>query len=134
MTNQPINAQAVVAGADDIRSLERARLKALVGRDMTFAWQVHAADFQLITPIGHIYSRDRYLGEIEAGELKYLMWEPQTIEVRLRTNMAVLRYKARLQVDSGQGDTASLHCWHTDSYELHDGFWRVVWSQATTIR
>jgi hypothetical protein len=62
------------------------------------------------------------------------MWEPEAIEVRLKNDMAVLRYKAKLQVASGQGEASSIHCWHIDSYELNDGFWRVVWSQATAIR
>jgi hypothetical protein len=134
MTTPSINAQAVVTHADDFRALERARLKALVDRDMALAWQLHAADFQLVTPIGYAYTRDRYLGQIDAGELKYLTWEPQAIDVRLTPDMALLRYKATLQVDSGQHQPSPMQCWHIDSYELHDGFWRVVWSQATAIR
>ena len=71
MTAQQINAFELIANADDFRELERSRLRALVERGMTLAWQLHSEVFQLITPTGYSYSRDRYLGEIETGQLKY---------------------------------------------------------------
>jgi hypothetical protein len=134
MTQPPINAAALVVGVDDFRALERSRLRALVDKDMPLARQLHAADFQLVTPTGSMYSRDRYLGEIESGQLTYFVWEPGPIEVRLNPTMALLRYPARIEVDSGAGRSAAFRCWHTDSYELIDGFWQLVWSQATATR
>ncbi len=134
MTDLPINAVELVANADDFRELERSRLRALVARDMALAWQLHAQDFQLVAPIGYSYSRDRYLGEIETGLLQYLAWEPHAIEVRLHATVALLRYQATLKVDSGAGPASTFDCWHTDSYELIDGLWQVVWSQASAIR
>ena len=101
---------------------------------MDLARQLHAADFQLITPTGHQYARDQYLDEIETGELKYVAWDPEEMDVRMHASVAMLRYRARLQVDSGTGQVSIFHCWHTDSYELIDGLWQVVWSQATAIR
>ena len=100
---------------------------------MDLARQLHAVDFQLITPTGHQYLREQYLAEIETGELKYLAWHPEKMQVRMRANVAMLRYRARLEVDSGRGRPSTFHCWHTDSYELIDGLWQVVWSQATAI-
>jgi hypothetical protein len=35
---------------------------------------------------------------------------------------------------SESGEPSSFACWHTDSYELHNGSWQVVWSQATLVR
>lgn len=102
MAEQGINALERVADADDFRELERSRVRALVERNMELARLLHATEFQLITPTGHSYTRDQYLGEIE--------------------------------VDSGGGYIASFRCWHTDSYELVEGFWQVVWSQATAIK
>ena len=134
MTEPRINAQARILQDDDFRELERSRLRALVEGDLGLAWQLHAADFQLITPNGFSYSRDAYLGEIETGQLKYLRWEPGPIEVRLHGSVALLRYQAKLEVDSGEGRALSLQCWHTDAYELHNELWQVIWSQATAIR
>jgi len=100
---------------------------------MGLARQLHGADFQLITPTGHLYLRKQYLGEIETGQLKYLAWDPKQIEVRMHATVAMLRYQARLEVDSGRGQASIYYCWHTDSYELINGLWQVVWSQATSV-
>jgi hypothetical protein len=123
-----------VTNAEAIRELERSRLRALVQRNMGLARQLHAVDFQLITPTCHLYLAEQYLGEIETGQLKYLAWDPQEMEVRMHTNVTLLRYQAKLEVDSGTGRPSTFHCWHTDSYELLNGLWQVVWSQATAIR
>ncbi len=47
--------------------------------------------------------------------------------------IALLRYRARIVVRSGDGPAADLACWHTDCYELRSGHWQAVWSQATAI-
>ena len=134
MTAQKINASARITGANAFRELEQSRLRALVERNMELARQLHAVDFQLITPTGHQYVKDQYLDEIETGQLKYIAWDPEEMQIRMHANVTLLRYQARLEVDSGRGQASIFHCWHTDSYELIDGLWQVVWSQATAIR
>ena len=115
---------------DDIRALEHARVQSLLQRDMPTAWRLHAPDYQLITPSGAAWSRERYLGMVEAGSLVYLQWQAGAMQVRLRGSMAVVRYLATLQLDAG----TAFRCWHTDSYEQTKGQWQAVWSQATAIR
>lgn len=120
--------------ADSIRNTERARLRALVSADIDVARSFHSPDFQLITPIGVALSQDEYLGAIAAGQIKYLVWEPETINVRIYGNVALIRYQAKLEVVF-DGHTVPLsRYWHTDTYEQHDGRWLVVWSQATAIK
>lgn len=102
-------------------------------RNLALAWPLHAADFQLITPTGRCLTREQYLGAIEAGTLRYFRWEPGPIEVRLHEKVALLRYQATLEVDSGKGRGTPFQCWHIDTYELNDQAWQVVWSQATAI-
>lgn len=118
---------------DHIRETERTRLRALVAADVPAAKDLHAEDFQLITPIGVALSRDEYLGAIGAGQIKYRAWEPGEIAVRLYIAAAVIRYRARLEVIFNGHPVASGEYWHTDAYELRDGNWVVVWSQATAI-
>jgi hypothetical protein len=120
-TEQTINTFELVNSADAFRELERSRLRALVQQNMRLARQLHALDFQLITPTGHVYRVEQYLGEIETGQLKYLAWDPQEMEVRMHTTVTLLRYQAKLEVDSGTGQPSTFHCWHTDSYELLNG-------------
>jgi hypothetical protein len=120
--------------ADYIKALENTRIQALLARDMPRLWQLHAAEYQLITPPGRTFTRERYLGEIESGNLRYLKWEPGPMETRTSAHMAVVRYQATLELDSGNGRGTPFPCWHTDSYELRGDTWKAVWSQATAIR
>lgn len=134
MINQSISATADASVADELREIERSRLRALVARDMALAVKLHAPNFQLVTPAGNAFTREQYLGKIERGELRYLRWEPEEIAVRLHGEMAVLRYQAALELDSGNGQGTPFRCWHIDSYELNDSHWQVVWSQATRLK
>jgi hypothetical protein len=86
------------------------------------------------TPRGATYSRESYLGAVEEGRIVYLKWEAADILVRRFAGVALLRYRAELEMPDASGEHSSFGCWHTDSYELHNGFWQVVWSQATRIR
>lgn len=121
------------AEADQIRATERERLRALVTADIETARRLHADDFQLINPLGGSLSKEQYLGGIASGELDYLVWEPELIEVRLYGRAALIRYQSRLEIVV-RGQKISLRrYWHTDSYEKRGGRWQVVWSQATEV-
>lgn len=119
--------------AEQIREVERARLKALVAGDLDAADSLHADDFQLITPVGMLLDRAQYLGAIATGQIDYVSWEPGPIDVRLAGSVATIRYRAELEVIFGGHRVARSGYWHTDSYEIHDGRWQAVWSQATAI-
>lgn len=128
--------------SDEIRALERTRLKVLVSGDMDTAYRLHAPEFVLITPSGLRLTRDEYLNTIAAGRLKYLVWEPiSEIEVRHYGDAAFIRYRSRLDVVSGDPQTVADDApikpsdtyWHTDLYERRAGGWQVLWSQATKI-
>jgi Domain of unknown function (DUF4440) len=121
------DAQAVLAGA--LRAIERSRIQALVQRDVAVLRQLHAPEYQLITPAGRVFTREHYLAAIEA-EPFYTGWDAGEMQARVSAQMAVLRYRAQLSFPSGK----SLDCWHTDHYEWRDGQWQAVWSQATEIR
>ena len=120
--------------ADAIRSIERTRVQALVQGDIETARPLHADDFQLITPLGDSLTKEQYLGAIDSGIVDYLVWDPETIEVRLYGSAAVVRYQGQSEVIT-QGQKISLRrYWYTDLYEQREGQWQVVWSQATQAR
>jgi Domain of unknown function (DUF4440) len=119
---------------DHIRQIELARIQALLLRDMERAWRLHSPEYQLITPSGTALARERYLGKIASGELTYIQWKPGHMHVRLTEKMALLRYQVTLELDTGDGHGTPFECWHTDSYELNEGAWQAVWSQATAIK
>lgn len=119
---------------DFFRSLERTRLEALVHKNMALAQQLHAPDFQLVTPTGAALTREEYLGKVASGDLNYFKWEPGEIAVRLFADVALLRYRADLVMGPQPESASSFSCWHTDSCEKRGEAWQVVLSQATLIR
>jgi len=121
---------AVAAGDEFFRELEARRTMALVERDLDTLEQLHAEEYQLVTPAGKVFSREAYLGAIKDGPF-YAAWDALgEVQVRRSERMAVVRYRARLRFPSGR----VVVCWHTDSYELRSAGWQAVWSQATEIR
>ncbi|MFK7847196.1 MAG: nuclear transport factor 2 family protein [Rhodothermales bacterium] len=120
--------------ADSIRELENKRLSALVEADSITANLLHANDFQLINPSGRTYSKEQYLGGIASGHLDYTIFRPDSeIQVRVDETSAVIRYRSILEITVGEQYYPPTSFWHTDTYELRDGQWQVVWSQATTV-
>lgn len=121
--------------SEKLRAIEHSRLRSLVKSDMITADSLHADDFQLINPFGGTLTKDQYLKAIASGEVDYLLWKPGAIEVRLYENAAVLRYQAEIKIKvKSAPDAPEGKFWHTDLYELRNGQWKVVWSQATLIR
>jgi hypothetical protein len=118
-----------VPPAEFFRTLEVRRTRALVERDLATLDELHAPDYQLITPSGTVLSREAYLDAIKAGPF-YAAWEIGAMSVRTSAHMAVVRYQALLRFPSGR----EVACWHTDSYERRSRRWQAVWSQATEIR
>jgi hypothetical protein len=131
LTCQSVRAQDE---AEQLRATEQERLRSLVEVDMDTARRLHADDFQLVNPSGATLTKDQYLGQIESGELDYVLWEPGPIAVRRFADAAVLRYQARAQAVVAGQRTPLRSFWHTDVYERRNGRWQVVWSQATLIQ
>lgn len=126
---------AVVAEAEQLRATERERLRALVQGDLPVADRLHADDFQLINPAGGVWSKEQYLGGIASGEIDYQVWEPDSpIDVRLYGQVALMRYRSRLDIIVAGRHVGLRHYWHTDSYEQRNGQWQCVWPHATHIQ
>jgi hypothetical protein len=114
--------------AEFFRALEARRTRALVERNLAAIEELHAPDYQLISPAGIRFTRARYL-ELIAAEPFYAAWDHGPIEVRVSAEMAVVRYPATITFPSGK----VVNVWHTDTYELRASSWVAVWSQATEL-
>jgi hypothetical protein len=139
MAQEPANHEDHVTGdtmgeADLIRATERQRLRALVDANEELTRQLHADQFQLINPSGAAVSKEQYLEGIVTGEINYLVWEPESMAVRIHGAMAIIRYQAQLEIIVRGQHIPLKRYWHTDSYEKHDGRWQVVWSHATEMQ
>jgi hypothetical protein len=117
-----------------LADVERRRLRALVDADLPSADELHADDFQLITPGGDSLSKEDYLGAVASGSIDYLVWEPEAIDARVSGDAACLRYLSTIDIKVDGIPLGSGQYWHTDLYEKRDGRWQVVWSQATRAR
>jgi len=117
---------------DELRSIELKRTRALVEADMKTARQLLADDFQLITPMGGVLSKQEYLAQVESGAIDYLEWKPETIEVKALGDAAVIRYRAAIRIVVKAAPNAPQgRIWFTDLYEKRKGQWQIVWSQGT---
>jgi hypothetical protein len=117
------------ANENFFRALEDQRTRALVAQDLQVLQDLHAPEYELITPAGRVFKRAEYLDAI-AREPFYSGWEASDMSFRISAGMAIIRYKALLTFPSGR----KVLCWHTDSYENRAGRWQAVWSQATELR
>ena len=120
--------------ANDVRALERTRLRSLVDADMETARRLHADDYELVTPGAARLSKEAYLGAIASGEINYRVFEPVSdIDVLvLGEAAAAVRYVAMIDIDFGSG-TDVVRAVHTDLWARRDGAWQAVWSQATQM-
>ena len=120
--------------AERIRLIERERLRALVDSDLNTARRLHSDDFQLINPAGMPLTKQEYLSGIEAGQPDYVAWEAGDIAVKLRGDLAVIRYRdVRFDVNSGGRPVHRGPMYHTNVYERREGRWQAVWSQASGV-
>ena len=120
--------------ADELRRLERDRLRSLVEPNLALARRLHADDYQLIPPGGSPLSGAEYLAGIESGGMRYAVFEPASeIAVVELGEGAALRYQARIDIHFPDGRDGGLF-WHTDVWRRVDGRWQAVWSQATRIQ
>ena len=119
---------------DAIRDIQRERTGALLAVNIETARRIYADDFQLITPLGAVFSKNEYLGAVEAGVLRYSVLELDSpLQVRVYGDVALVRYRTQIEIEvQGQRYSRSPY-WFTDAYEKRDGQWQIVWSQGTGI-
>jgi hypothetical protein len=128
------SSSAAQSVADEIRATEGERLRSLFNGDMDVARRLIADDFQLVTPLGALFSKEQYLGGIAAGHLRYVFFEVDSpIDVRTYGEVVLIRYRAQAEVEVQGQRYARAPYWFTDAYERRDGRWQIVWSQGTGI-
>ena len=120
--------------SEAVQAIDRERLAALLNADMQTAGRIHADDFQLITPLGAVFSKDQYLGAIAAGVIKYVVMELESpVDARVYGNVVLIRYRAAIEIDVQGQRYPRASYWFTDAYEKRDERWQIVWSQGTGI-
>jgi hypothetical protein len=127
-----MNASAAASDSEGVREVQKARSTALLACDLETLRRIHADDFQLITPLGVVLSKDEYLGAVENGILKYQVLElDSAIDLRFYDIVVVIRYRAQIEIDVQGQNYPRAGYWFTDMYEDREGRWQIVWSQGT---
>jgi hypothetical protein len=127
--------------AEQVRTLERTRLRAVVNADTAAVGRQLAPDFEGINVIGTKATRTGTLASIGGGVdfasigggVDFVSITPVTpSRVRLYGNTAAARFQVAFVVVAGPDRVE--HCaWFTDLLEKHAGSWQLVWSQTTPI-
>jgi len=117
---------------NEIIDFEKTRLKALVDADITTAEPMHAEEFELISPIAFVFTKELYLGQIESGYIDYKQWDFNDASVKHYRNIALIRYSDTEFCVFQDGELAcTTLLTHTNLYEKRNGKWKIVWSQAS---
>ena len=122
------------SGETEPAAVELRRVQALVTVDLAVADELHASDFELITPGGEARSKEQYLGRIASGQTDYQVWEPDEISARASGDVGCVRYRSTMNAIIDGHETGLRQLWHKEFYEKNNGRWQVVWSHATTVR
>ena len=119
---------------DELRALEQQRIAAITGKDADALQRLLADDYHLINPGGQQVGKFDLVNGIREGFISYSLWEVDgAMAVVSSETMAVVRYRASLQVTVQGEAQPPQRLWHTEVYQQRDGAWQAVISQDTRI-
>jgi uncharacterized protein (TIGR02246 family) len=119
---------------DELRALEQQRISAITGKDADALQRLLADDYHLINPGGQQVGKFDLVNGIREGFISYSLWEVDgAMAVVLSETMAVVRYRASLQVTVQGEAQPPQRLWHTEVYQQRDGAWQAVLSQDTRV-
>jgi hypothetical protein len=119
---------------DELRALEHQRIDAITSKDIDALQPLLADDYHLINPGGQQVGKFDLINGIREGFIAYTLWEVDgAMSVLASDTLAVVRYRASLQV-SVQGEAQPpQRLWHTEVYEKRDTAWQAIMSQDTRV-
>ena len=118
--------------AEEVRAVERQRFAALGRGDISALSNILSDDLTYTHSNGVFDSKVELLNKLQSGALKYEVFEPEEIAVRVYGNTAVLTGIAHGKAwANGTPNTFRLR--YTDMYVLTGNAWRMVAWQSTRI-
>ncbi len=119
---------------DELKAIEQQRITAITGKDADALQRLLADDYHLITPGGQQVGKFDLVNGIREGFISYSLWEVDgAMAVVASEAMAVVRYRASLQVTVQGEAQPPQRLWHTEVYQQRDGAWQAVMSQDTRV-
>ena len=119
---------------DELRAIEQQRIAAILSKDADALQRLLADDYHVINPGGQQVGKFDLINGLREGYIAYTLWDVDgAMGVVGSETLAVVRYRASLQV-SVQGEAQPpQRLWHTEVFEKRDGAWQAVMSQDTRV-
>ncbi len=118
--------------AEEVGAVERQRFAALGRGDIPALSNILSDDLTYTHSNGVFDSKAELLNKLQSGALKYEVFEPEEITVRVYGNTAVLTGIAHGK-SWANGTLNTFRLRYTDMYVLAEGSWRMVVWQSTRI-
>ena len=117
----------------EVRAAETARTNALVHGDIAALEKLMADDVTYVHASGKSDTKASYLDAIRSGQLRYLLWEPHQMNVRVLGETAVLNgmYSVRAIDLRVQKDPLNLEVFFLTVYAHRVGRWQQIAWQTT---
>ena len=125
-------ARPVEPGVQAIRALEERRFAAMMRRDAEALAAILADDLTYTHSSGQLETKAQFLESIRSGAIQYTGILPESLDVRLYGDTAVVTGKGTFKVRM-QGEDRSLPLRFTDVYVRRDGGWQMVAWQSTRL-
>ena len=117
----------------EVRAVEAARTTALVHGDVVALEKVMADDVTYVHASGKSDTKSSYLAALRSGQLRYLLWQPHQVNVRMMGETAVLNgmYYVRAIDLRVQKDPIEINVYFLSVYAHRDGRWQQIAWQTT---
>src|SRR5215813_2672148 len=106
---------------------------AIVKPDIAFLEQVLDSDYTHYRPHGNVENRAQYLENRKTGQVDFDSLVADDIKVRIYGDTAIVTYRSTAKGKDQDGAINEQRLW-TRIFVRHDGHWKLVHSQGTTIR
>ncbi|HEY2568617.1 MAG TPA: nuclear transport factor 2 family protein [Candidatus Udaeobacter sp.] len=106
---------------------------AIVKPDIAFLEQVLDQDYTHYRPHGNVENRAQYLENRKSGRVDFASLIADDIKVRLYADTAIVTYRSSAKGKDQDGVIDEQRLW-TRVFVRHDGHWKLVHSQGTTIQ
>ena len=141
-----LGAAAIVAAADrlvaqpggtgqdeaEVRQAESTRFNAMLKADVAVLDRVLAPELTYTHGDGRVIDKAAFIADFKTGAFKYLMIEPNAMNVRLYGSTAVVTGGAAMRVEQN-GKPADIRIRYTNVQVKRNGTWQMVAWQATRL-
>lgn len=117
----------------DLTQLVKDLSAAIVKPDIAFLEQILDQDYTHYRPHGNIENRAQYLENRKNGRVDFDSLVADDIKVRVYGDTAVVTYRSTAKGKDQGGAINEQRLW-TRVFVRHDGHWKLVHAQGTTIQ